>query len=176
MVRQSIKSVYLFSFLCKYIFFADLSNYDNFKYPASRFYDADNGKSVTHLSKNEKYLATGHGDLVLIWKLDSACIVSQAITLDSAFDFIGRMELTAQNSLVMLTRFNRRLRIYKDLFQNRYKEYIVADHPQNDVPKKISLSAYAFAFSYQYQQELPWFWNYKLTIYKVIYFTDDFMT
>ena len=175
MVRQSIKSVYLFSFSL-YIFFADLSNYDNFKYPASRFYDADNGKSVTHLSKNEKYLATGHGDLVLIWKLDSACIVSQAITLDSAFDFIGRMELTAQNSLVMLTRFNGRLRIYKDLFQNRYKEYIVADHPQNDVPKKISLSAYAFAFSYQYQQELPWFWNYKLTIYKVIYFTDDFMT
>ena len=76
----------------------------------------------------------------------------------------------------MLTRFNGRLRIYKDLFQNRYKEYIVADHPQNDVPKKISLSAYAFAFSYQYQQELPWFWNYKLTIYKVIDFTDDFMT
>ena len=34
----------------------DLCNYDNFRYPASRFYDPDNGKGVTHLSKNEKYL------------------------------------------------------------------------------------------------------------------------
>ena len=97
----------------------DLTNFDNFKYPASRFYDPDNGKGVTHLSKNDTFLATGHGDMVLIWNLDSASIVSESVTLDSQYDFIGHMVLAQTNKLIMLTRFNARLRIYDDLFHNR---------------------------------------------------------
>ncbi len=57
----------------------DLSNYDNLKYPATKYFDPDNGKGVTHLDVNSKYLATGHGNLVLIWSLDSAAILSEAI-------------------------------------------------------------------------------------------------
>ena len=107
-------------------------------------------------------LASGHGDMVLIWNLDSASIVSGAVTLDSQFDFIGYMVLSQTDQLIMLTRFNGRLRIYKDLFQNKYGEHVL-----DVVPKKVSLSSYALAFSYQYQDECPWFFHYKLTIYRV---------
>ena len=100
--------------------------------------------------------------MVLIWNLDSASIVSGAVTLDSQFDFIGYMVLSQTDQLIMLTRFNGRLRIYKDLFQNKYGEHVL-----DVVPKKVSLSSYALAFSYQYQDECPWFFHYKLTIYRV---------
>ena len=68
----------------------DLSNYDNLKYPATKYFDPDNGKGVTHLEINDKYLVTGHGNIVLIWSLDTAAILSEAVALDSQFDFIGR--------------------------------------------------------------------------------------
>ena len=69
----------------------DLSNYDNLKYPATRYFDPDNGKGVTHLETNDKYLVTGHGNIVLIWSLDTAAILSEAVGLDSQFDFIGSL-------------------------------------------------------------------------------------
>ena len=37
----------------------DLSNYDNLKYPPTKYFDPDNGKGVTHLETNDKYLVTG---------------------------------------------------------------------------------------------------------------------
>ena len=69
----------------------DLSNYDNLKYPATRYFDPDNGKGVTHLETNDKYLVTGHGNIVLIWSLDTAAILSEAVGLNSQFDFIGSL-------------------------------------------------------------------------------------
>ena len=140
----------------------DLSNYDNLKYPATKYFDPDNGKAVTHLDINEKYLATGHGNIVLIWSLDTAAILSEAIALDSQYDFIGSMALSRDKRITMITRFNGFLRVWDDIFISRSEEYKL-----DALPKKASLSSEAFVYSYQYQDECPWFWNYKLCMIKV---------
>ena len=98
----------------------DLSNYDNLKYPATKYFDPDNGKGVTHLEINEKYLVTGHGNIVLIWSLDTAAILSEAVALDSQFDFIGSLALCHDKKLTMITRFNEYLRVYDDIFISRH--------------------------------------------------------
>lgn len=144
----------------------DLSNYDNFKYPASKYFDPDNGKGVTHLAKNNTYLATGHGDLAILWSLDTASRLSQCITMDSQFDFIGQLALSRDNQLSLVTRFNGFFRVYRDVFVNNYEE-----HKVEPLPKKASLSARALVFSYQYQKEsCPWLWHFKLGVYRVSIF------
>ena len=35
----------------------DISNFDNFKYPATKYFDPDHGKAVTHLDKNDKVMS-----------------------------------------------------------------------------------------------------------------------
>jgi len=126
----------------------DLSNYDNLKYPATRYFDPDNGKGVTHLETNDKYLVTGHGNIVLIWSLDTAAILSEAVGLDSQFDFIGSLALCHEKKLTMITRFNGFLRVYDDIFLSRFEEYKL-----DAVPKKASLSSETFVYSYHIEEE-----------------------
>ena len=140
----------------------DISNFDNFKYPATKYFDPDNGKAVTHLDKNDKVLATGHGDIVLIWSLDSSSILSGSICLGSRMDFIGQLALSNKTMVTILTRFNAYLRIYKDYYIGKYEEIKL-----DVTPKKVSLTKEALVYSYFYQDELPWFYHHKLSIVKL---------
>lgn len=144
----------------------DISSYENLKYHASKMFNPDNGKGVTHLDANHQYLATGHGNLVLIWSLETANILSQAIALDSQLDFIGTLALSRLNKLVMITRFNGYLRVYEDLYDSKFEEYKL-EPLQNLRPKCASLSAEAFVYSFQYQDPCPWFWHFRLCVIKV---------
>ena len=143
----------------------DISNLDNFKYPATKYFDPDNGKGVTHLDKNDTVLASGHGDIVLIWSLDTSCILSGSICLDSRLDFVGQLALSSASMLTVLTRFNGYLRVYKDYYVAKYDEMKL-----EAVPKKVSLTKEALIYSYSYQESpdiLPWFWTHKLNILKL---------
>ena len=159
--NQTLKKIffYFFSGLTKQW---DLSHYDNLKYPASKYFDPDNGKGVTHLDVNSQFLATGHGNLVLIWSLDTANILSEAICLDSQLDFIGTLALSRASRLTMITRFNGFLRVYNDIYQSKFEEYKL-----DALPRNASLSSEAFVYSYQFQDSCPFFWHYRLCITKI---------
>lgn len=144
----------------------DISSYENLKYHANKMFNPENGKGVTHIDANQEYLATGHGTLVLIWSLETANMLSQAIALDSQLDFIGTLALSRLNKLIMITRFNGYLRVYDDLYDSKFEEYKL-EPLQNMRPKCASLSAEAFVYSFQYQDPCPWFWHYRLCVIKV---------
>ena len=139
----------------------DMANFDNFKYPATKYFDPDNGKGVTHLDKNDTVLATGHGDFVILWNFDTSSPL-QEIGLDARLDFIGQLALSSGSMLTILTRFNGYLRVYKDVYIAKYEEVKL-----DRVPKKVSLTKNALVYSYHYQDELPWFWHFKLHILKL---------
>ena len=92
-------------------------------------------------------LVSGHGNVVLIWSLDTSAILSEAVGLDSQFDFIGSLSLCHEKKLTMITRFNGFLRVYDDIFVSKFEEYKL-----DAVPKKASLSSETFVYSYQIEE------------------------
>ena len=109
-------------------------------------------------------LATGHGDMVLIWSLEFSSILSGSICLASSrMDFIGQMALSSANKVAILTRFNAYLRIYPDYYIGKFEEVKL-----DVTPKKVSLTKETLVYSYFYQDEqLPWFCHHKLRILKL---------
>ena len=92
-------------------------------------------------------LVSGHGNVVLIWSIDTSAILSEAVGLDSQFDFIGSLSLCHEKKLTMITRFNGFLRVYDDIFVSKFEEYKL-----DAVPKKASLSSETFVYSYQIEE------------------------